>query len=77
MRRSYFEQLLLFATQGRVDVFDVFAGDSIGEGLKSIAVNIRLRADDRTLTDAEVVPIRRAIAEAVVVATGGELRGAV
>jgi len=58
-----------------VDVFDVFTGGSIGEGRKSIAVRIRLRATDRTLTDEEVVPVRKAIADRVAEVTGGELRG--
>lgn len=58
-----------------VRVFDVFTGASIGEGRRSVAVNICLRASDRTLTDAEVTPIRQAIAARVVKRTGGELRG--
>ncbi|GMQ93175.1 MAG: phenylalanine--tRNA ligase subunit beta [Acidimicrobiia bacterium] len=58
-----------------VTVFDVFEGASIGEGRKSIAVRIHLRAPDRTLTDEEVSPVRKAIANSVVAATGGELRG--
>jgi len=58
-----------------VKVFDVFEGESIGKGLKSIAVRIQLRAIDRTLTDEEVTPLRKAIAAAVTEATAGELRG--
>jgi phenylalanyl-tRNA synthetase beta chain len=58
-----------------VDVFDVFEGESIGEGRKSIAVRIHLRAPDRTLTDEEVSPVRKAISDRVCDATGGELRG--
>jgi phenylalanyl-tRNA synthetase beta chain len=60
-----------------VDVFDVFVGDSVGEDLKSIAVKIRLRAHDRTLTDEEITPVQKAIADRVVTATGGELRGTI
>lgn len=60
-----------------VDVFDVFTGPSIGEGRKSIAVKIHLRAPDRTLSDEDVVPLRRSIAERVTADTGGELRGVV
>jgi len=60
-----------------VDVFDVFVGDSVGEDLKSIAVKIRLRAHDRTLTDEEITPVQKAIADGVVRATGGELRGTI
>jgi phenylalanyl-tRNA synthetase beta chain len=60
-----------------VDVFDVFVGDSVGDGLKSIAVKIRLRAHDRTLTDDEIAPVRKKMADSVVEATGGELRGTI
>jgi len=60
-----------------VDVFDVFVGDSVGEDLKSIAVKIRLRAHGRTLTDEEITPVQKAIADGVVTATGGELRGTI
>ncbi|GMR03048.1 MAG: phenylalanine--tRNA ligase subunit beta [Acidimicrobiia bacterium] len=56
-------------------LFDVFVGESIGEGMVSYAVNFRLRADDRTLTDDEIGPVRRAIAESVLDATGATLRG--
>ncbi len=58
-----------------VSVFDVFAGDSVGEGQTSIALTFTLRAPDRTLTDDEAAPIRRAISEAVSAATGAVLRG--
>ncbi len=58
-----------------VDVFDVFEGASIGEGLKSVAIRIHLRADDRTLTDEEVAPLRRVIVDGVTSSTGGALRG--
>ncbi len=58
-----------------VRVFDVFEGQSIGEGRKSIAVKVRLRALDRTLSDDDAAPILRAITKNVCEATGGELRG--
>ncbi len=58
-----------------VQVFDVFVGTSVGEGLKSIAIRIHLRASDRTLTEEDVTPVRKAIAQSVVTASGGELRG--
>lgn len=55
-------------------VFDEFTGPPLAEGKKSIAVRLSLRALDRTLTDAEVAPIRDAITSAVETATGGKLR---
>jgi len=58
-------------------IFDVFEGESIGEGRKSLAVRVTLRAPDRTLTDDDVAPVRRSIARSVEEATDGTLRGEV
>jgi phenylalanyl-tRNA synthetase beta chain len=58
-----------------LEVFDVYTGEALGEGRKSIAVNLTLRAPDRTLSDEEIAPLRRDIAAAVESATGGTLRG--
>ena len=58
-------------------IFDVYEGDPIPEGRKSIAINLTVRAPDRTLSDEDVAPIRKAIVEAVETATGGTLRGSV
>jgi phenylalanyl-tRNA synthetase beta chain len=55
-----------------VRLFDVYAGEQIGEGKKSLAFAMRFRAPDRTLTDAEVAEAREA---AVVLAA--ERHGAV
>jgi phenylalanyl-tRNA synthetase beta chain len=57
-----------------VVVFDEFTGPPLAEGNKSIAVRLSFRALDRTLSDAEVAPIRDAISGAVETATGGKLR---
>jgi len=46
-------------------LFDVFTGPQVGEGKRSLAYALRLRAADRTLTDVEVLAVRdAAIAEA-------------
>ena len=46
-------------------LFDVYAGPQVGPGRRSLAFALRLRAPDRTLTDAEVLASRdAAIAEA-------------
>lgn len=58
-----------------VRVFDVFRGDSIGPDRTSLALAFTLRAPDRTLTDEDAAPIRRAIADAVAGRVDGELRG--
>lgn len=44
-----------------VRVFDVYEGPQIGEGKKSLAVNVLMRAPDRTLTTEEVLDLRHAI----------------
>jgi phenylalanyl-tRNA synthetase beta chain len=46
-------------------LFDVFTGPQVGEGRRSLAYALRLRAADRTLTDVEVLAARdAAVAEA-------------
>ena len=46
-------------------LFDVFTGPQVGEGKRSLAYSLRLRAADRTLTDVEVLAARdAAVAEA-------------
>ncbi|MBW3648252.1 MAG: phenylalanine--tRNA ligase subunit beta, partial [Actinobacteria bacterium] len=48
-----------------VQLFDVYTGAQVGEGRRSLAYTLRLRAADRTLTDVEVLAARdSAIAEA-------------
>jgi phenylalanyl-tRNA synthetase beta chain len=56
------------------EVFDLFEGEQLGEGRKSLALNLEFRADDRTLTDEEVAE-RRAAIEAKLDEIGGSLRG--
>jgi len=58
-----------------IALFDVFEGESLGEGVISYALNFRLRAPDRTMTDAEAGPIRQTIADRVERETGATLRG--
>lgn len=47
-----------------VSLFDVFTGEQIGEGRKSLAYAVRLRAADRTLSADEVRGVREAIVAA-------------
>ena len=58
-----------------VDVFDVFAGQGVPEGKKSLAIEVTLQPRDKTLTDAEIEAVAAKIVAAVTKATGGELRG--
>jgi phenylalanyl-tRNA synthetase beta chain len=54
-------------------VFDVYHGEQLGEGSKSLALRLEFRAPDRTLTDAEVTERRDAI-KAALAEIGGSLR---
>ncbi len=48
-----------------VSLFDVYTGPQVGDGRRSLAYSLRLRAPDRTLTDVEVLAARdAAVAEA-------------
>jgi phenylalanyl-tRNA synthetase beta chain len=54
-------------------VFDLYRGEQIGEGRKSIAMRLQFRAPERTLTDEEVAERRDTITEALR-EIGGTLR---
>jgi phenylalanyl-tRNA synthetase beta chain len=56
------------------EVFDLYEGEQVGEGRKSLALRLEFRAPDRTLTDEEVATHRAEI-EAELAQIGGELRG--
>ncbi|MFO1154773.1 MAG: phenylalanine--tRNA ligase subunit beta [Rhodospirillales bacterium] len=56
-------------------LFDVFTGDAIGPGKKSLAVTVVLQPVERTLTDADIEAIATRIVNAVAKATGATLRG--
>jgi len=58
----------------RVDIFDVYEGNGVPEGKKSLAISVRLQPKDKTLTDAEIETIAQKIVAAVTKATGGVLR---
>jgi phenylalanyl-tRNA synthetase beta chain len=48
-----------------VRLFDIYTGEQVGEGNKSLAYRLRFRAPDRTLTDEETSAVRdAAVAEA-------------
>ncbi len=59
----------------RVEVFDVYRGEQVGEGHVSLALRLEFRAPDRTLTDAEAAQRREAIAAALADELGATLRG--
>jgi phenylalanyl-tRNA synthetase beta chain len=57
-----------------VSVFDVYTGEQVGEGRRSLAIALSFQAQDRTLTDADVAPVQERIV-AGLAELGGELRG--
>ena len=58
-----------------VEVFDQYRGASIPEGKKSLAYSISYRADDRTLTDAEVQALHGELVARLGETFGAQLRG--
>jgi phenylalanyl-tRNA synthetase beta chain len=59
----------------RAEVFDVYRGEQIAAGRTSLAIALTFRARDRTLTDADVAPVREKIVARLAKDLGGELRG--
>ena len=59
----------------RAEVFDVYRGEQIAAGRTSLAIALRFRAPDRTLTDDDVAPVRAKIVKRLEDELGGELRG--
>jgi phenylalanyl-tRNA synthetase beta chain len=57
-----------------VSVFDVFTGPTLGEGRKSVAIEVTLQPRRRTLTDEDIEKVSAAIVSAVEKATGGQIR---
>jgi phenylalanyl-tRNA synthetase beta chain len=55
-------------------VFDVYTGEQVGEGRRSLALALSFRASEKTLTDEDIAPARERIVAALA-ELGGELRG--
>jgi phenylalanyl-tRNA synthetase beta chain len=58
-----------------VELFDVYKGEGVGAGKKSLAVSVRLQPMEATFTDAQIEAIAQRIVAAVTKATGATLRG--
>ena len=56
-------------------VFDVYHGDQVGEGRKSVAIHLSLQAPDRTLSDEDAARVRERVVAVLVERFGAELRG--
>ena len=57
-----------------VKVFDVYEGDNIPEGKKSIALNVIIQSSDKTLKDEDLDKINKLIISAVEAKTSAKLR---
>lgn len=57
-----------------VRLFDLYEGDQVGEGKKSLAFSLEMRASDRTVTDEEAMKVRDRILFALAERVGAELR---
>ena len=59
----------------KVTLFDVFEGDALGADKKSLAIDVTLQPDVKTMTDEEIEAVAANIVLSVEKATGGTLRG--
>ena len=57
-----------------VSLFDVYQGDSLPDGKKSLAIEVVFQPRERTLTDAEIEAASQKVIAAVAKATGATLR---
>jgi phenylalanyl-tRNA synthetase beta chain len=57
-----------------IRLFDVYTGEQVGEGRRSLAYTLRFRADDRTLTAEETTAARDAAVALATAHTGATLR---
>jgi phenylalanyl-tRNA synthetase beta chain len=58
-----------------VDVFDVYQGQNVPEGMKSIALALELMSREKTLTDAEIEAVMQRVIGEVEKECGATLRG--
>ncbi len=56
-------------------VFDLYEGEHMAEGRKSLAITVTLQPRDKTLTDKDIEAVSDKIIAAIAKATGGTLRG--
>ncbi len=58
-----------------IDIFDVYSGKGIPDGMKSLAVRFTYRSATKTLTDVEVASVHDRLVDAIVKSTGAKIRG--
>jgi phenylalanyl-tRNA synthetase beta chain len=59
----------------RAKVFDVYRGEQVGDGRKSVALHLSFQAPDRTLSDADAAAVRERVVAALAERFSAELRG--
>jgi phenylalanyl-tRNA synthetase beta chain len=57
-----------------VQIFDLYRGEQVGPGKKSLALRLEFRSPERTLTDEDVAAIRKRIEARLASEVGGTLR---
>jgi phenylalanyl-tRNA synthetase beta chain len=55
-------------------VFDVYRGEQVGEGRKSVAIHLSFQSPERTLTDEDAAELRERIVGVLADRFGAELR---
>jgi phenylalanyl-tRNA synthetase beta chain len=58
-----------------VDVFDVYSGKGIPDGMKSIGLRFTYRSPSKTLTDDETGQVHGRMVKKIVESTGARIRG--
>ena len=58
-----------------VRIFDVYRGEQVGEGRKSVALSLVFQSEERTLSDEDAARLRARIVDALAQRFGAELRG--
>jgi phenylalanyl-tRNA synthetase beta chain len=62
------------STISNVQLFDIYRGDQIGKGKKSLAYNLTYQDPDRTMTDKDAARIRNKIVKRLATEIGAKLR---
>lgn len=57
-----------------VSIFDVYQGEHVAEGKKSVALSVRLQPTEKTLTEEEIDAVAAKVIANVEKASGGHLR---
>ncbi|MFB3925962.1 MAG: phenylalanine--tRNA ligase subunit beta [Syntrophales bacterium] len=59
----------------KIEIFDVYRGKSIPDGMKSLALRFTYRSAEKTLTDDEINHVHAGIVKRIVETTGARIRG--